>query len=137
MDTSGRERLRKRLAAIPRAVRKAIEPALIATADEIADAMRHLAPRKTGALIDSIAVTGPGEQTPAFSQPGGQQTVPENAVAITAGNNAVRYAHLVEFGTRKAHAQPFFWPAYRLFKNRAKRRITRAIGKAVRDTKQA
>lgn len=129
---SGRERLRKRLDGIPKDVRRAVEPALIAAADEIAGGMRGLAPRLTGALIDSIEVTGPGGTTPAYSQPGGSQQVPENAVAITAGNSAVRYAHLVEYGTRKAHAQPFFWPAYRLFKNRAKRKISTAIRKAVK-----
>lgn len=101
----------------------------------MAEAMRRFAPRKTGALIDSIEVTGPGGTTPAYSQPGGSRAVPENAVALTAGNTKVRYAHLVEYGTAKAHAQPFFWPAYRLFKLRAKRRISRAIGKAVRETK--
>jgi HK97 gp10 family phage protein len=130
----GLDRLQKRLAAIPKAVREAVVPALLQSANEIADGMRQLAPRETGALIDSIAVTGPGDTTPAYSQPGGSHVVPENAVAITAGNAKVRYAHLVEFGTAKAHAQPFFFPAYRLLKVRAKRRITRAIGKAVRDT---
>ena len=135
LDNNQRERLRRRLEAIPREVRKAVEPALMKSADEMADAMRQFAPRDTGALIESITVTGPGGTTPAYSQPGGSQTVPENAVAITAGNSEVRYAHLVEYGTAKAHAQPFFWPAYRLFKNRAKRRIARAIGKAVREAR--
>jgi HK97 gp10 family phage protein len=135
MDASGRERLRRRLEAIPMEIFKAVEPALMKSADEMASAMRRFAPRDTGALIDSITVTGPGGTTPAYSQPGGSQTVPENSVAITAGNSAVRYGHLVEFGTRKAHAQAFFWPAYRLFKNRAKRRISRAIGKAVREAR--
>lgn len=135
LSDSGRERLRRRLEAIPAVVRKAVEPALMKSADEMADAMRRFAPRDTGALIDSITVSGPGQTTPAYSQPGGSQTVPENAVAITAGNSEVRYAHLVEYGTAKAHAQPFFWPAYRLLKNRAKRRIRRAVGKAVKEAR--
>jgi HK97 gp10 family phage protein len=75
-----------------------------------------LVPVRTGHLRDSIVVTPPGETTPAYAT-GGSTTVPENKVAISAGNTAVRYAHLVEFGTEKAHAQPFFWPAYRLFKS--------------------
>ncbi|RAI43982.1 HK97-gp10 family putative phage morphogenesis protein [Rhodoplanes roseus] len=130
-----RERLRKRLEAIPKAVREAVGPSLLAAADDMADAMRHLAPRDTGALIESIEVTGPGESTPAYSQPGGAHVVPENAAAITAGNTAVRYAHLVEYGTTSAPAQAFFWPAYRLYRAKVKRKIGRAISKAVKSTK--
>lgn len=59
-------------------------------------------------------------------------TVPENAVAITVGDHTVRYAHLVEYGTTKAPAQPYFWPAVRLGQKKAKTAIKRAIGKAVR-----
>src|SRR5262245_19435645 len=95
------DRLKARLAAIPKAVREAVQPALLASAEEIAGGMRQLAEssRDTGALIDSIVVTPSGGTTPAFSQPGGSHQVPENAVAITAGNSAVRYGHLVEYGT--------------------------------------
>jgi HK97 gp10 family phage protein len=131
------DKLKARLDAIPKAVRQAVGPALVKSAEEIAGAMRQLAEtsRDTGALIDSIAVTGPGEQTPPYSQPGGSMVVPENATAITVGNSNVRYPHLVEYGTAKAHAQPFFWPAFRLYRVRARRRINSAIGKAVREAK--
>jgi HK97 gp10 family phage protein len=131
----GLDKLKARLDAIPKAVRKAVAPALIKSAEEIAGAQRQLAARDTGALMDSIAVTGPGEQTPPYSQPGGSRTVGENQVAITAGNSKVRYAHLVEYGTAKAYAQPYFWPAFRLYRVRARRRINTAIGKAVREAK--
>jgi HK97 gp10 family phage protein len=130
----GLDRLKARLDAIPKRVRDAVAPAVLASAEEMAKGMRALAEssRDTGALIDSITVTGPGEQTPPYSQPGGSQTVPDNAVAITVGNTKVRYAHLVEYGTAKAHAQPFFWPAFRLYRKRATNRIKRAISKAVK-----
>lgn len=133
----GLDKLKARLEAIPKVVRTAVGASLIATAEEIAGGMHQLAEssRDTGDLIDSIAVTGPGQSTPPYSQPGGSHQVAENAVAITAGNSRVRYAHLVEFGTAHAPAQPFFWPAYRLGKRRAAGRIKRAIGKAVRETK--
>src|SRR5689334_5924287 len=135
----GLDKLKARLEAIPKAVREAVKPALLASADEIAGGMRQLAEtsRDTGALIDSIAVTPGGESTPPYSQPGGSRVVPENAVAITAGNAKVRYAHLVEYGTTHSHAEPFFWPAYRLYRKRAANRIKRAISKAVRDSKGA
>lgn len=131
-------RLRRRLlVAIPRDIKKAVVPALLKSAEEMAGTMRQLAApsRDTGALIDSIAVTGPSQHTPPYSQPGGSKFVPENSVVITVGNTAVRYAHLVEYGTQAAPAQPFFWPAVRLTRKRAANRIKRAIGKAVRESK--
>lgn len=127
------KRLQRRMEAIPRAVREAVQPALKASADEMAASMANLAPVDSGALKDSIAVTPAGQTTPAYSQPGGSKLVPENSVAITVGNTDVRYPHLVEYGTKDTSPQPFFWPAFRLLRKRAERRIKRAITKAVRD----
>lgn len=126
-------RLRRRLRAIPVAVKDAVVPALIQSGNELAGRMKHLAPKDTGALADSIAVTPPGGSTPAYSQPGGSRVAAENQVLVTAGNDGVRYPHLVEYGTLEAPAQPYFWPAYRLTKKRIANRVKRAIGKAVRD----
>lgn len=128
-------RLQARLDAIPKAVKEAVQPALLKSGEELAGTMKRLAEtsRDTGALIESIEVTPAGQQTPAYSQPGGSQVVPENAVLITAGNSGVRYAHLVEYGTASASAKPFFWPAYRLLKKRLTNRTKRTIGKAVRE----
>jgi len=126
-------RLQQRLNAMPKAIKEAVQPALLKSAQENAATMKQLVPVDDGDLKDSIAVTLAGQTTPAYSQPGGSMTVPENAVAITVGNSKVRYAHLVEYGTKKAPAQPFFWPTVRLLKKRTKSRISRAMGKAVRD----
>lgn len=133
-DDGGISRLKKRLAAIPANIKAEIQPALMKSADEMAGAMKHLAEqsRDTGELIDSIAITPAGQSTPAYSQPGGAQVVPENAVAITVGNTDVRYPHLVEYGTKDAPAQPFFWPAVRSLQKRAKTRIKRAARKAAK-----
>lgn len=59
-------------------------------------------------------------------------TVPENAVAITVGNSDVRYGHLVEYGTVKAPAQSFFWPAVRLNQKKVQRNVKSAISRAVK-----
>ncbi|TIX66576.1 MAG: HK97 gp10 family phage protein, partial [Mesorhizobium sp.] len=103
--------------------------------EELAGTMRQLAEpsRDTGALIDSVEVTPPGQSTPPYSQPGGTRVAGELEVIVTAGNEGVRYAHLVEFGTSKAEAQPFFWPAFRLLQKRIQNRTRRAVSKAVRD----
>ena len=124
--------LRKRLAAIPQAVKQAVAPALLQSGQELADRMKALVPVKTGALRDSIVVTPPGGTTPAHSG-GGSRTAGENQVLVTAGNSDVRYVAHVEFGTKHSHAEPFFWPAYRLSKKREQGRIARAITRAVKE----
>lgn len=129
------DRLKRRLEAIPRAVKAAMVPALAKSGQDLATMQRVLAPRDSGALQDSIAVTLPGETTPPYSQPGGSRTAKENEVLVTVGNTDVRYPHLVEFGTATAAAQPYFWPAYRLMKKKMANRIKRAIRKAVRDAR--
>lgn len=128
-------RLEARLKAIPVSVKAAVQPALDRSGNELVRAMQSLAERSrdTGDLIESITMTPAGKSTPPYSQPGGSKVVPENAVAVTAGNEDVRYPHLVEYGSTKAAAQPFFWPAVRLLQKRLKGRIKRAIGKAVRE----
>ncbi|TCT12666.1 HK97 gp10 family phage protein [Tepidamorphus gemmatus] len=127
------DRLSRRLEAIPKRVREAVQPALKASGDELVNRMRQLAPEDTGALRDPIEATPAGRTTPAYSQPGGSRVVPENSVVVTAGNSDVRYPHLVEYGTATAPAQPFFWPAFRLTRKRIETRIKRAISKAVRE----
>jgi HK97 gp10 family phage protein len=149
MKDGGLASFQRRMAAIPEAAKAAVAPVLLKQANQIAATMRSLAPEDEGALKASIAVTGPGQKTPAHSQPGGAAAVPENAVAITAGNTEVRYAHLVEHGTRarmtssksqSGHhpgtaAQSFFWPAFRLHRKKTAAAIKRAIGKAIREAK--
>lgn len=132
-DDGGLSRFQARMRAIPIAVREAVQPALVKSGDELAVVMRQIAPEDQGDLRDSIAVTLPGERTPAYSQPGGSQVAAENEVLITVGNADVRYPHLVEHGTTKAPAQPFFWPAVRLTRKRITNRIRRAVRKAVKD----
>lgn len=134
-NDGGLSSFQRRMRAIPKAAREAIKPALMKGGDEIADLQRSLAPVDDGDLKNSIVVTGPGETTPPYSQPGGAMVVPENAVAITAGNTDVRYPHLQEHGATHHAAQPFFWPGFRLGRKRALNRIKRAIGKAIKEAK--
>lgn len=131
-DDGGIERLQARLAAIPKNVKAAVQPALIKQGLEMANTMRSFAPVDTGKLRDSIAVTPPDASTPAYSTPGGRMVVPETSVAVTAGNKDVRYAHLVEYGTVKAQAEPYFWPAVRIHNKKAKQAIKRAVSTAVK-----
>lgn len=135
MVSSSRSRIDRMLANVTKAAIAEVQPALLKAGDRVADTMRQLAEasRDTGNLIESISVTPGGKSTPPYSQPGGETVVPENMVMITAGDSDARYPHLVEYGTTKAKAQPFFWPAYRLEKKKAAAAIKRAISKAVRN----
>lgn len=132
-DDGGLRRFQERMRAIPKAVREDVKPAVIKSANEMAGSMRSLAPVDEGDLRDSIEVTGPGQRTPAYSQPGGSTVLPENAAAVSVGNTDVRYPHLVEYGTQSASAQPFFWPAFRSNRKRATNRIKRAMTKAIKE----
>lgn len=127
------DRLNRRMRAIPPAVKKAVVPALQKSGSELVGAMRNLAPVDTGDLRDSIKYTMPGNRTPPYSQPGGARIAAENQVLVTAGNDDVRYPHLVEYGTAHAPAQPFFWPAFRLKRKKLTGRIKRGVAKAVRE----
>lgn len=134
-NDGGLKRFQERMRAIPKAAREAVQPALVKSADEIAASVRTLAEssRDTGALIDSVHVTKPGERTPPYSQPGGSKVAGELEAVVTVGNSEVRYGHLVEYGTVEAPAQPFFWPAVRLNRKRSTNRIKRAVAKAVKE----
>lgn len=124
--------LSKRLSAIPDAVVRDVRPALIKGAEEVANTMRALVPVDEGDLKESIIVTEPGQTTPAYAEGGGKGTAGENQALVTAGNEKVRHGHLQEFGTVKQEAQPFMRPGARLAMPKAKRRISRAIGRAIK-----
>lgn len=134
-NDGGLSRIQQRLNAIPKKIREAATAATRMAADDVAGDMKHLAQasKNTGALIDSITVTGSGETTPPYSQPGGSAVVPEGASRITVGNKDVRYPHLVEYGTTKAPAQSFFWPAVRSNQKKVQNTISRAVRKAIKD----
>ena len=132
-DDGGLSRFQRRMRAIPPAVRESVRPALVKQAEGMAATMRAVVPVDSGDLRGSIAVTGPGQATPPYSQPGGAMVIGENQAAVTVGNSDVRYAHLVEYGTSKNEAKPFFWPSVRLHRARVAAAIKRAIGKAVRE----
>jgi HK97 gp10 family phage protein len=133
MSSNGLKETLAAMEAAKRAARAAIMPELEQAGRDLRLTMRVLAPRDTGALENSVAVTGPGETTPSYSQPGGSRTAGATEVLITAGNTDVRYAHLVEYGTSDTDAQPFFWPAWRLSRKKIRDRIARRFRKALKD----
>lgn len=126
------EKLQRQLEAIPAEIVEQLEPVLVQGANEVASTMRLLVPKDDGDLEASIAVTAPGQTTPAYAIGGGRATAAQNQALVTVGNEDVRTGHMQEFGTVHHSAQPFMRPAMRLAKPKAVRRISRAIGKAIR-----
>lgn len=140
-----KDELLKKLVALAPAAQKALVEANGQTAAEMVALAKSFAPFKSGHLRDSIVATPGGASTPAYSA-GGGHAVPEGSVAVTAGNTKVRYAAMVEFGTKPhinqgerpgthnpgAPAQPFFFPSYRIVKQRMKSRASRAMNKATK-----
>lgn len=135
MTDNGLASFRARLSGIPAALRVGIAPDLLAAANLVADEVERIAPRDEGNLAGSVAVTGPGQQTPAYSQPGGSMVVASDAAAVTVGNSDVRYPHLVEYGTTAAAAQPFFWPAVNITRKAAAKLIKGGMLRAIRGGK--
>ncbi|MBL4917451.1 HK97-gp10 family putative phage morphogenesis protein [Szabonella alba] len=142
---TGSEALAKRMAAIPQSVLEALRPALTRSVQEIAADARALAEssRRSGALVESIEATAPGETTPAFASDGGRRTADEGQAFVTAGDPDARHGHLVEFGTaERVHkdgsptgtmpAKPFLLPAWRLNKTRVRNRLRRVIRSEVK-----
>ncbi len=135
MAKNGLSSFQRRMKAIPEKAKQLARPALIKEGQRMAGDMRHLVPKDTGNLEESIKVTGPGEKTPPYSQPGGSRVAGDLETIVTAGDSLARYAHLVEYGTVHAGAKPFFWPSFRLNRKGSSRRIKRAIAKAIKETK--
>lgn len=151
----GLERLKKKLKALPPAVKVLIAAAMESSANDIVRQMKGLASRFTdsGDLQMSIGWTWgkapKGALTVGTLQGSGDAS--DLLLTIYAGNAKAFYARWVEFGTAThvnggefpgtinpgAHAQPFFFVAYRANRKSARAKISRAINKAAKQVAQS
>jgi len=103
--------VRDSLASLPgKVAKKVARQAVYAGAKEIRDAARARVPVDTGALKARIVVKN-GEPKPGKFAAHVGIAKGIYAKGKMAGKNPRRYAHLVEFGTPSAPAQPFLRPA--------------------------
>lgn len=130
-DTSA---FKKRLAKIPRTMRKHMREAIEKDADEWVKMARILAPAdpKDGTPLRDSIKSQPTET--------GGQTVtaggPSTTKPVKGGKGGeYDYAGAQEFGTSDMAASPFFWPAYRLLKKKFESRRKRALAKAIKEMK--
>lgn len=130
----GLDRLNRRWSAIPKKVREAARLALEQSAEEVVQAMRRFAPVDSGDLRESIGWTwgdAPAGSMTVGTVRGGDYGA--MVITIYAGGGDQFYARFQEFGTKKMRANPFFFPAWRARKRKVKTRLSRAIGKAIRE----
>lgn len=116
--------------AIPKEARKPIRAALDKGADELTARMKYLAPEDDGDLKRSIRKT-PISDVAVRIEAGGEVTTRPVREGVSATYD---YALGQEYGTVDHPAQPFFWPSVNTLKKRVRRRVDRAIGKAVKET---
>lgn len=107
--------------AIPKEVKRAVQPALEKGADELVGRMKYLAPEDEGALKAAIHK----ERINSL----GIRVEVDSEVALF---NEYGVLHK-EGDTRQKNQQPFFWPSVNTLKKRVRGRVDRAISKAVKD----
>jgi HK97 gp10 family phage protein len=127
MAFTNRDRLRRRLRAIPAGVRKALKEQNAVNAADLVAVQKSFAASSfsdpTGKIQSSIKHQDVSDST----------RISQRVTAGAKDEKGRDYAAWVEFGTSKNGARPFFWPAYRLMKRRMKARMSRAAKKAVQE----
>lgn len=126
----GKRRLSKKMAAIPKEVRRALRAQNKANAGDLVETMKGFVNVQEGDLVTSIKskdVSNSREISQRITAGGPTTTKP-----VRDGASATYdYALANEFGTEKMPAQPFFWPAWRLKRRAFKNRMSRAAKKAI------
>lgn len=125
MAFTNRDRLRRRLKAIPVEVRKALK---VQNAQNAADLV---AVQKSFAATSFSDPTGKLQAGIRHQDVSASTRISQKVSAGAKDEKGRDYAAWAEFGTSKNDPSPFFWPAYRLMKRRMKSRMTRAAKKAV------
>ncbi len=137
MKIEGKDRLKRKLQAMPKTARAEIRKALETSAAEMADTAKQFVPVASGDLKASIGYTfgdyrAENANVRGVSGGGGKLGDKDLTVTIHAGDAKAFYASFVEFGTVNASANAYFFPAYRLVKRRVKGRVSRATNKAAK-----
>lgn len=127
MAFTNRDRLRRKMKAIPVEVRKVAREQLKKNAEELVETQKRFAAMS---FKDPSGKLQSGIKQQDVSDP----TRITRKVSASAKDEKGRdYAAWVEFGTSKSEAAPYFWVGYRLLKRRFRSRMTRAAKKAVQE----
>jgi HK97 gp10 family phage protein len=127
---SGAQALKKQLADLSPDIRKGVSAAMARGADRVVRRAQTLVPKRSGQLASTI------HRTDAKTDRRGRMYVVivagSSATEETGSGGTYQLARLVEFGTVKAPAEPFFFPAFRSQRSGIRTAIRRAIRAAVR-----
>jgi len=129
-----RARLQQKINRMPAVVKQEIRSELEKQANIVVAMMKRRAPVKTGAIKNSIGWTW--GRPPRGSMILGEiarRLGDELTITIYAGGGNAFYATFVELGTRKMHAQPFFYPVWRAKRKDAHKEIRMAVRNAARN----
>lgn len=148
MAIQGLASLRRKFKRLPELAREEISKAMEESAADVVALAKSLVAVDRGDLRDSIAWTW-GEAPKGsivLGEVRGGRAAGSLRITIYAGDDKAYYARWVEFGTAPhvngglyagsdnpgTPAQPFFYPAWRASRKRAKSRVTRAITKSAK-----
>lgn len=105
--------------------------------EQVASAMRYLAPRDERELIDSIRVEDAGSLATSKGERGFIGVVvkagDETTIVTNSSGGRFQNAKLQETGTMNMPANPYFNPAWRANRRRVRSAISRAVRKAWKD----
>ena len=141
MKIKGKDEFLAQIGRLPQAIREEVRKALTTSAQEATDLMQRFAPVEQGKLRASIDFTfGEAPEGSLSSTSANARAAKGEAglsVTMFAGDEStivtnsrgVRFqnARLQEFGTANMARNPFFFPAYRLTRKRAKSRLQRSV----------
>lgn len=113
------------------AVLRAAKAQTTASGNEVASAMRYLAPKDQRELVQSIRVEDAASINTSKGERGfiGVVVKAGDATTIVTNQRGQKFqnAKLQEHGTKKMKANPYFNPAWRLNRRRVRSAITRAV----------
>jgi HK97 gp10 family phage protein len=116
------------------AVLRAAKAQTTASGNEVAAAMRYLAPKDQRELVQSIRVEDAASIKTSKGERGfiGVVVKAGDATTIVTNQRGQKFqnAKLQEHGTKKMKANPYFNPAWRLNRRRVRSAITRAVRSA-------
>jgi HK97 gp10 family phage protein len=121
------DRLKRKLLALPKAVKAETRIAMEQGGAEMVSLAKSLVPKDEGDLANTIEANYYEDRHRVVISAGGPETEHPVKNGLDASYNHVA---AVELGTRKMAARPFFYPAWRALKKRARSRLSRAITKA-------
>jgi len=128
----GREALKRKFDALPKAAVIAIRAAMEKQAEAIVDMAKRLVPVKTGTLRDSIGWSWGAAPKGSMKIASVTATGSEMTLTIYAGNSEAFYARWLEFGTINQPASPYFYVSYRARRRTAKNAIRAAVRKSAK-----